>query len=103
MTFLTVFTIVLIVICGLGTLLLIAAGLHGQKIVDQKNRREEAKIAVDELRAQRLKTDLEVVANRAHKLANDVVLGDMKIELARRQMIAAGIIKPPDGSDSATW
>lgn len=105
MTFVAVFFITLAVICVLGTLILILAGIHGQKIVDQKKRKEEAKIKVDELRAKRLEFDLQVVENRAHLVASQEVRTALQIEKLRRElhMKPDPGTTPPTGTDSPSW
>lgn len=105
MTFVAVFFITLAVICVLGAILLTLAGIHGQKIIDQKNRKEEAKIKVDELRAQRLQRDLEVVENRAHLVASQEVRTALQIEKIRRElhMLPDPSNTSPTGTDSPAW
>jgi hypothetical protein len=90
----------LILMCLAITILIGAYGVH---LYNQRQRAEEAKVRVNELRGQRLQYDLEVVQNRAQKLGNDVVLGDMRIERERIAMERAGLLPKPPGSDSATW
>lgn len=62
-----------------------------------KEAREIAKLAVDQLRAARLKRDLQVVENRAHLVANQSVMVELRIEEKRKEL---GLDR---GSDSPAW
>lgn len=94
-------------LCVLGMLVLggISLAFSGAAFLQKceqdrlKKERDLARLKVDTLRAERLARDLEVVQARAHKLSNDVVLGDLKIESARR---ALGLT-PDTGDDGGAW
>lgn len=81
----------------------IIAGLYalGAPAVRRRREMEDAKLRVLQLRAARLQNDLAVVENRAHKLSNDVVLGDLKIEVERRKLYALQNWRPEGGDSEA--
>lgn len=94
----------MLIVSVLLTPFIITAGLLWDSLARARNdrqikeARELAKLAVDQLRAARLERDLQVVENRAHLVANQSTMVELRIEEKRKEL---GLDRP--AGDSPAW